>query len=259
LIVGATPLPVPASTVAAASKEVSFEAVDRGVVYADWYRRAKERSRLLFLMFHQAGSNAAEYATIAPRVVDLGFDCLAVDTRSGGQKFQRNNRTVMARGGSASFNRAYTDMQAALRWAIDGQGYDGVVAWGSSYTAALVFELAAEHDEVRAVISFSPGEHLGEGEPVRRFASRVHVPVFVASAPGVEVREAARIVEPVPAGLVTQFIPKSGVHGSSALRADVNPQSRADYWRSLEAFVRTALVDGSAPPHAAGVESAEPR
>jgi len=225
--------------------EVSFVTADRGTVYADFYGHAARRSRLLVLMFHQAGSNAAEYAPIAPRILGFGFDCLAVDTRSGGFKFLRNNRTVMARGGSAGFDEVYADMEAALRWATQNKGYDGVVAWGSSYTAALVFRLAAEHREVRAVISFSPGEHLGEGEPVRAYASRVTVPIFVTSAPGVEVGEAARIVDSAVSAHVSQFVPSAGVHGSSALRDDVNPQSSADYWRSLEAFVRSELVAAS--------------
>ena len=36
-----------------------------------------------------------------------------------------------------------------------------ILVWGSSYSAALVFLLAAEHqDEIKAILAFSPGEYL---------------------------------------------------------------------------------------------------
>jgi len=97
------------------------------------------------MLFHQAGSNAAEYSPIVPKLVALGFDTLAVDSRSGGRMFDRNNRTVMALGRAQPFDAAYADLEAALTWSRQA-GYPGAVAWGSSYTAALVFRLAAEHD-----------------------------------------------------------------------------------------------------------------
>jgi dienelactone hydrolase len=221
---------------AAESRDVELRAADGVRVFADHVRIDGGGDRPILLLFHQAGSNTTEYAPMLARLGALGFDALAVDSRSGGRMFNRNNRTVMALGRAQPFDAAYADLQAALVWA-EKAGYSEIVAWGSSYTAALVFRLAAEYEQVRAVLSFSPGEHLGAGERVRGYASRVRVPVFVTSAPGVEVREARRILDMTDPALVTQFEPRVGVHGSSALRTDRNPDGFEAYWTAVEAFL----------------------
>ena len=245
LVVGLMTLAMVGLAQAAERREIELKAKDHVRVFADYLEVEGGRRRPLLLLFHQAGSNAAEYSPIVPRLVRLGFDTLAVDSRSGGRMFDRNNRTVMALGRAEPFDAAYADLEAALAWA-DERAYPGVIAWGSSYSAALVFRLAAEHDAVRAVVSFSPGEHLGVGEPVRGYAARVTVPVFVASAPGAEVREAARILDQIDPQLVTQYVPTAGVHGSSALRVDRNPTSSLEYWEAVEAFLETSAAGGSA-------------
>ncbi len=66
-----------------AQKQVTITASDGVKVYADFYP-AGGNSQPYILLFHQAGSNRAEYAPIAPRLVKLGFNCLAIDQRSGG-------------------------------------------------------------------------------------------------------------------------------------------------------------------------------
>ena len=107
-----------------------------------------------------------------------------------------------------------------------------------------MFRLAAEHDNVRAVLSFSPGEHLGGGERVRGYASRVSVPIFATSAPGAEVRETERILDQTDAALVTHYIPAKGVHGSSSLRADRNPAGHSEYWRAVVTFLEGFAAAG---------------
>ncbi len=254
-VLGVAPRPVRADDhagaaetgVGAQAREVELQARDRVRIFADHFQSEQGRARPVLLLFHQAGSNSTEYEPIVPRLAALGFDTLAVDGRAGGRMFDRNNRTVMSLGRAQPFDVAYGDLEAALDWAIE-DGYPGVVAWGSSYSAALVFRLAAEHEQVRAVLSFSPGEHLGAGEKVRGYAARVKVPVFVTSAPGVEVREAARIVEPIDAALVTHYQPRIGVHGSSALRTDRNPRGYEAYWAAVEAFLAKPAFTASGKP-----------
>jgi hypothetical protein len=48
-------------------------------------KNAGFKSQPYILLSHQAGSNRAEYAPIAPRLVKPGFNCLAIDQRSGGE------------------------------------------------------------------------------------------------------------------------------------------------------------------------------
>ena len=223
---------------AAAASHVSFRAADGVEVFADLYLSGEAKSGPLILLFHQAGSNAGEYEPIAPRLVDLGFSCLAVDQRSGGRRWDRNNRTVLRLGRSEDFAAAYTDLETALMWARR-QGWTGpVLAWGSSYSAALVFRLASEYPEVSAVLSFSPGEYLGEGTPVRNWASKVSVPVYATSAGGREVTATRSIVDAVASPHKSQYVARVGVHGSSTLRADRNPGGYEENWRAVTAFLR---------------------
>ena len=220
----------------AAARPLALESADGVAVSADLYEAAGAKAAPIVLLFHQAGSNAAEYATIAPRLVRLGFSGLAIDLRAGGRLWGRNNRTVLQLGRSSEFHAAYADMEAALEWAR-AQGYPRILAWGSSYTAALVFRLAAEHSDVAAVLSFSPGEYLGPGEPVRERAAQVRVPIFVTSATGHEVDTARWILAASPAETKIQHVPTIGVHGSSTLREDRNPGGTDENWAAVEVFL----------------------
>jgi hypothetical protein len=72
---------------------VSFVTSDNVTIFADYYG-GRDAGRPLILLFHQAGSNRAEYAPIAPMLVALGFDALAIDQRSGGSLWGHANETV---------------------------------------------------------------------------------------------------------------------------------------------------------------------
>lgn len=232
----AASVPQQPATSAVEPELVTFTAADGVVVSADFYAAADAAKAPFILLFHQAGSNAGEYVPIAPRLVARGWNALAVDARAGASMWGRSNRTVIRLGRTEDFLRAYADLEAALAWAL-ARGATRVVAWGSSYSAALVLRLAAEHREVAAVLAFSPGEYLGPGEPVRGWAAQIAVPVFVTSATGQEVEAAARILAAVPGSDKFQFAAGNGVHGSSTLRADRNPAGAEQNWASVEAFL----------------------
>ncbi len=218
---------------------VTLRASDGVKVYG-WHYAAADMSRPAILLFHQAGSNHAEYATIAPRLTRLGHHCLALDQRSGGRMFAEKNRTAAELGKDVDYRAALPDLEAALEWA-PRQGLPATsIVWGSSYSAALVFLLAAKHPaEVAAVLAFSPGEYLGDDHSVRDAAARVEAPVFVTSAQDAEEVEAARkIAAAVPGNRAVQFDPKSGgVHGSSTLIAARNPKGAAANWKAVEGFL----------------------
>jgi dienelactone hydrolase len=226
-----------------AAEAVSFIASDGVRVFADYYPpegKAADKTTPLILLFHQAGSNRGEYATIAPMLAKLGFAALAVDQRSGGNSWGRVNETVQHLGHSGDYAAAMADLDAALHW-TRASGHDGrVIAWGSSYSAALVFLLAAKHKgEVAAVLAFSPGEYLGGTATVRRAAALLTVPIFVTSAKNDgEIAAARTILDAAPASAKTQFVPRvAGVHGSSTLRADRNPQGAEENWGAVKTFL----------------------
>jgi alpha-beta hydrolase superfamily lysophospholipase len=139
-----------------ASEPVTLTASDGVRVYGDFYSAASN-TRPYILLFHQAGSNKAEYAPIAPLLVRLGFNCLAIDQRSGGGMWGHQNETVRHLGREAGYIDALKDLEAALAWARSQSNNGRVLVWGSSYSAALVFPLAASHQpEVSGVLAFSP-------------------------------------------------------------------------------------------------------
>jgi alpha-beta hydrolase superfamily lysophospholipase len=156
--------------------EISFAARDRVQVFAD-YHSAGSKAKPLILLFHQAGSNRGEYATIGPTLATLGFNALAIDQRSGGNAWGRTNETVKHLGKSTDYGEALLDLEAALQWAKSTGQTESILVWGSSYSAALAFLLAAEHqDEIKAILAFSPGEYLRGSSTVRKAAAQVSIP-----------------------------------------------------------------------------------
>ena len=194
-------------------------------------------ARGLILLFHQAGSSKDEYATIQPHLAELGYSSLAIDQRSGGDLFGRNE-TVRALGGTRDYLEARADLDAAVAWADARPGDAPVLLWGSSYSAALVFLVAADHaDKVAGVLAFSPGEYLGSPRLVRDAAARVKAPVFVTAASDAGELKAARDIAAAVQGGATLAEPKTGVHGSSTLIAARNAAGAPANWMAVERFL----------------------
>ena len=202
------------------------------------YLYPSSRPRAMVLLFHQAGSSKDEYDTIGPRLAADGYTALAIDQRAGGTLFG-DNSTVHLLGGAQPYLDARKDLEGALKWAGD-KGLP-VILWGSSYSAALVFLVAADHPgKLQGVLAFSPGEYLGAPALVRHAAARVTVPVFVTSARNpAEIAAAKAIFDAVPAATKTRFVaPTAGVHGSSTLIPDRNARGSEENWQAVEAFLK---------------------
>ena len=167
----------------------------------------------------------------------LGFNALAIDQRSGGKRWGRDNATVTARGGSTKYAEALPDLEAAFKWSRDN-GYSGaIVVWGSSYSAALVFLLAAQHPRaISGVVAMSPGEYLRERKgAVAAAAKKIagKLPVLVLTPP--KEREVANAI--AAAAGVSLHLPPKSVHGSSMLIGRKNPAA-ADVWPLVERFLK---------------------
>lgn len=222
------PTPAPATIVAR----------DGVAIAADVYAGGS-RSAPVILLFHQAGSGKSEYDTIAPRLVFAGYNAIAIDQRSGGALYDPPNATVAKLGHSAPYLAVLRDMDATLAFARRRFPGAPVYAWGSSYSASLVFALAARHPrDVAAVLAFSPGEYFTNKHFVRAAAHDVRVPTFVDSASDpAEERAAREIAAAVRSALVVDFVPHAGIHGSSTLRDDKDPAGAAENWEAVMAFL----------------------
>lgn len=223
---------------------VSFVTSDNVTIFADYYG-GRDAGRPLILLFHQAGSNWAEYAPIAPMLVALGFDALAIDQRSGGSLWGHANETVQHLGRSEDYGAAFRDLEGALAWAKSSGRSGPVIVWGSSYSAALIFLLAAKHPEdVKALLAFSPGEYLADTSSVRRAAAQLSIPIFATSAKEKgEVAQAKAILDAASTRQKSQFVPHiAGVHGSSTLRSDRNPKGADENWAAVKAFLASLAL-----------------
>jgi dienelactone hydrolase len=221
---------------------VMLSAADGVAVYGRVYV-ATSGTAPVILLFHQADSSKSEYASIAPRLVALGYNVLAIDQRSGGDLYAPGNETVRHLGKSAPFLEALPDMDAALVYAQRRFPGAPVVAWGSSYSAALVFPFAAKHPhDIAALLAFSPAEYFDDKHLVTGAAKHVRIPAFIDSASDAdEERKARDIFTALRSPLKIDFVPKAGVHGSATLRDDRDPAGAEENWEAVTSFLARAL------------------
>jgi len=148
------------ASLSAQFEKITFSAADDLVVTADLYRPNPALATPMIVLFHQAGSSRGEYREIAPRLVSMGFNCLAVDQRSGRTRSGVDNETAARVTGSVpTFVDAIPDLEAAIAKVKSDYASGDVIIWGSSYSSSLVLKLAAEQPNLASgVLSFSPGE-----------------------------------------------------------------------------------------------------
>ncbi|PCI39640.1 MAG: alpha/beta hydrolase [Elusimicrobia bacterium] len=231
------PAPLPFETIEIAGQDD----VD---ITADLYKPENPGSpKTLILLFHQAGTSRGEYRTIAPRLTQMGFHCLAVDQRSG-EKDYWNNITNLTAEVAASlalpqdYAAAYKDLKSALDWS-QSEGYENVLIWGSSYSSALVFKLASQQsDPIKAVLSFSPGEYI-EGESVSGWAKDVNVPVYIAYGSASEEKSSSRPIFDAVSNETKEFKGLAGRHGSSVL------MENEGNWSSVLEFLKPFAPAGA--------------
>jgi alpha-beta hydrolase superfamily lysophospholipase len=222
------------------ANEITFKATDGGDVVADLYLSTAGKDAPLIMLFHQAGANGrSEYENITPKLVAQGFNILQVDQRSGGGYYGHSNRTVKARGKSATFCPAYADLEGALAFA-KSQGFAGKkYVWGSSYSAALVLKLGGEHgSDLAGVLSFSPGIGPAMGAcHANQYISALNTQALILrprhemNAAGKEQQELAK------KNNVKFFISEDGVHGSSTLDASRAKGGVEESWAQVWSFL----------------------
>ena len=230
------------SALTSAQQTVNFPSLDKLPVTADTYL-AHGSDAPLIVLFHQAGWSRGEYGEIAPKLNELGFNCLAVDLRSGGSVRGVSNRTAAAAseaGTGTSYADALPDVIASLRYARVKLNADQVLAWGSSYSAALVIKVAGDEPAlVDGVLSFAPGEYFeSAGKPanwIQSAAKNIRSPTFITSARH-EKPAWASIFEAIPFEFRMSYLPASGGnHGSRALWSKFADSD--GYWSAVRVFL----------------------
>ena len=218
---------------AQSAEAVHFRTADGVKVFADYYASPNPAAPFI-LCFHMANANRGEYASIAPSLVNQGFQVLAIDQRSGGFAYDQWNDTAKQFAMPQDYLSAIPDFEAAIAWAKLKSPKSKVLLWGSSYAASLVIVQGAQHMDVAAVLAFSPGEYFADPALVTTAATKLYQPVFMTSTQ-IEATNVAAIFAAVASTEKIQFVPKgSGDHGSSALvGADAD-----EYWQAVRAFLK---------------------
>ncbi len=233
-------------------KTVTFDSLDGLKVTADLYQPGQDASRPMIVLCHQAGWSRGEYREIAPKLNTMGFNCLAIDQRSGKAVNNVENATAAAAtsaGKDTGYVSAEQDMVAAINHVREAGMAEGkVILWGSSYSSALALRIAGQQPElIDGVLSFAPGEYFGSFQKpsdwIASSAKNIAVPAFVTSAKD-EYRNWSAIFDAIDQESKVKFLPSSkGNHGSRALwqRFDDNQS----YWDAVTPFLQQFLNDGT--------------
>jgi len=222
-----------------AQETIEYPSKDGLEITADLYEA--ENSDTFILLFHQAGWSRGEYKEIAPKLNVLGYSCLAVDQRSGGEVNSVKNKThkrAKKAGKKTEFVDAFQDIEATVAYVKKTYSPEKIIIWGSSYSSSLVLKYAGDNpDSIDAVLSFSPGEYFGKDDFIKNSASKIKVPTFITSAQG-EKNSWSAIHLAIPTTTKTSYLPRTkGNHGSRALWSKFNDSGA--YWAAVNDFLES--------------------
>ncbi len=217
-------------------EKISFPSSDGVVITADLY--FVNDSLPYMVLCHQAGYSRGEYAETASKFCHLGYNCLAIDARSGGEVNGVKNETALdaaKKKKPTTYLDAEKDIIAAIDYAYSKSGKK-VFLIGSSYSASLALKIATTNKKVSTVMAFSPGEYFGTKLKLKEAISNLTVPIFVTSAKD-EAQDVSTLIGDVKSKVKSQFVPSSkGKHGSSCLWKD-NPGYH-EYWFAIMMFMK---------------------
>lgn len=221
-----------------AQKTIDFPSKDGLLITADYYE--VKGSETFILLFHQAGWSRGEYKEIAPKLNTLGYNCLAIDQRSGGAVNSVTNQTnqkAVATGKETTYLDAYQDIEATVAYAQKAYSPKKIVIWGSSYSSSLVLKYAGDHpDQIDAAMAFSPGEYFGKDDFIKNSAAHIKVPTFITSAQNEQDNWAA-INQAIPTTRKVTYVPATaGNHGSRALWEKFDDND--SYWKAVKNFLK---------------------
>jgi len=226
------------SNLAFDGETINFKASDGLEVTADLYM-AHQSNAPFIILYHQAGYSRGEYKSIAPKLNEMGFNCLAVDQRSGDKVNGVSNKThqeALRKNLPTEYLDAIPDIEAAYLYVKYGVKPQKIILWGSSYSAAILFYMGSEHHHnISGILSFAPGNYFKiNNKELASYAAKVTCPVFVTSAKS-EYNNWKNIYDNIRSEK-TSFLPESeGKHGSKALWSS-NPSHEA-YWTAVEKFL----------------------
>ena len=214
---------------------IAFPSRDALTITADLY--VAQNDFPYVLLCHQDGFSRGEYKTIVDKINKLGFNCIAIDQRSGNDVNGITNETAdRARVKKLPVEPldAEQDIVAAIDYTF-GISNKKVIVVGSMYSASLALKIAAYNTKVKAVAAFSAGDNCGEKLKLNKAVETLNKPVFITCS-GTEATATKELITHIPSKNIVSFFPDSeGNQGAKALWKK-EPESKK-YWRAFKKFL----------------------
>jgi hypothetical protein len=219
-------------------EKITFESLDGLSITANKYEIDSESP--VIVLCHQARFNKFEYEGIAQELNELGFNCIAIDQRSGGPIANQVNETQLLakeKGLGVDYLDARQDITAAVNYTSELYQQE-IILWGSSYSSSLVLWEGLSNENVKAIVSFSPGDYFSEIGSLTDSLAGIEKPFFVTSA-NFEIKDTEGLLSKVELKEnQIHFKPEGeGHHGSRALWKD--QEGGEEYWEAITNFLNT--------------------
>ena len=218
-------------------EKITFPSMDELPITANLYHL--NDTAPVMVLCPQAGWNKVEYVESAKTFMEMGYNCLATDQRSGGALLEFRNETKEAAEKDSlptDYLNAEQDIIAGVDFA--SKRYDQpVILVGSSYSSTLALWVASENENVKAVISFSPGNYFVEqkGDLALRLQN-MEKPMLVTSSKQEALDLSTLISGMELTEMQYQFEPEEeGYHGARALWKTNN--GNEEYWTAVTDFL----------------------
>jgi pimeloyl-ACP methyl ester carboxylesterase len=221
---------------ASAQKKISFIAPDNLKITADLYDAGAGAP--VIILCHEANSSRGEFKNAAPKLLAMGFTCLAIDMRAGGTTNGIANETTpdaIEKKFPIALLYGEQDMLAAITYAEENLKAEKIILLGSSYSAGLALMIGAYDDRIAAIAVFSPGEYI-EDLSVSTYVQYITKPTFATGASS-EISDVRAMMAGMNEDYLVLFSPSGGgVHGAKNL--DQSTPNHKEYWSALEKFLK---------------------
>jgi len=214
-----------------AQKIVSFYSKDNVKIYAYDYHLSDTVPYVILL--HGNFGSKLDYSDIAYKIVKLGYNCLAIDLRTGSNEtsseYKKNNP-------EPKLIDAKKDIEAAIEFIYNKTNLP-IILFGTDFTASLAMIVAKNNDKVSTVVAFSPGEYFMPDFKVEDKLEGYNKKTFVACSQ-MEYTYVKQLLSKANKDKITIFKPgtSKGEHGIKALSK--KSEGYKEYWLALYLFFK---------------------
>jgi hypothetical protein len=198
---------------------VYFYADDSTRIRADLYLR--DYSFPFMILCHDEAADRSEFYDIAPRLLNLNYNCLAIDLETSGHQNLADARAGLH--AAIAYVRRFNTLP--------------VILFGGSRSASLCLLEASVNPGIKAIVALSPGEYFQPKIVMSDVLEKISQPVFICGTRK-EYIYLQKMAGNRSADGLTLFQPEkgNGIHGTAALNG--NDLTKDEYWFALMMFFK---------------------